>query len=75
MGRYDFVVGFYLVFKYSLIAQAALRPPTMAVTTRSGPVTQSPPEKTPGREVAPVFLSAVTQDPNHGFQDLGLSCR
>ncbi len=50
---------YFLFFKYSSIDLAALRPATMAVTTKSGPVTQSPPEKTPGREVVPVFLSAV----------------
>ena len=40
------------------LAAAALRPATMAVTTRLGPVTSSPPAYTPGREVAPVLGSA-----------------
>jgi len=47
--------------KYRLIAAAALRPATMAVTTRCGPVRISPPVKTPRRCVAPVFASAINK--------------
>jgi len=41
----------YLLFKYSSIAIADFLPATIAVTTRSGPVTPSPPAKIFSREV------------------------
>ncbi len=49
--------------RYRSIAAADLRPATIAVTTRCGPVTTSPPLKTPFRCVAPVRSSANNNPP------------
>ncbi len=53
-SRNSRITSFYLsVIKYSCIFSAARNPAATAVLTRSGPVTPSPPAKTPGRLVCP----------------------